>query len=275
MNAEDVSRYDQITGDGCASRNTTVCGSGVSTATICAKVGRAIGWTFLETSMIEYCTSADVNGTPSCHFTSLRNVNVIVRRSADSVHDVASCGTGRNASSYVIRPSNRLLDTTFVGLAGVDPAASPAGSGSVFATSVVPVAALDALDALQAPWLSKLQPVITPALMRNSLRVDIRYPAFTYLGMLTDVACPPPRSAWRSPLVVDTHAPFQLNSGRCTLPERTLGCTIFRNEFSVFLNSMGLFPTHQPSNSYMQFWSIGFDANPRDCRLISYTAGDC
>src|SRR5471032_29138 len=123
MNAEDVSRYDQITGDGCASRNTTVCGSGVSTATICAKVGRAIGWTFLETSMIEYCTSADVNGTPSCHFTSLRNVNVI-------------------------RPSNRLLDTTFVGLAGVDPAASPAGSGSVFATSVVPVAALD------APWPS-------------------------------------------------------------------------------------------------------------------------
>jgi hypothetical protein len=45
--------------------------------------GRAIGCTFFDTSMMEYCTSAEVNGVPSCHFTSSRKLNVMVRRSAD------------------------------------------------------------------------------------------------------------------------------------------------------------------------------------------------
>src|SRR3546814_17510504 len=40
------------------------------------------------------CTSADVNGLPSCHLTPLRKLKVMVFPSGDDFHDVASMGSG-------------------------------------------------------------------------------------------------------------------------------------------------------------------------------------
>ena len=54
------------------------------------------------------CTSAEVKGLPSCHFTPGRSLKAMVSPSGETVHDVASCGSSLNCGSYVTSPSNIL-----------------------------------------------------------------------------------------------------------------------------------------------------------------------
>ncbi len=92
-------------GAGVSSLNTTVCASGVSTASSALNVLMPRGWNFFSTSMIENWTSALVKGEPSWNLTPSRNLNVIVLPSLLSVHAVARLGTGFRSKLYSKSPS--------------------------------------------------------------------------------------------------------------------------------------------------------------------------
>jgi len=62
--------------------------------------------------MAVYCTSADVNGLPSCQLTPWRSLNVIVLPSGDDCHDVASTGSGSPLAFRSTRGSMILPPTT-------------------------------------------------------------------------------------------------------------------------------------------------------------------
>src|ERR1700752_3032157 len=70
----------------------TVLSSGVSMAVIDLFAMTPVGCLTIRPFSYVNFTSADVNGVPSCHFTPLRSLKVIVSPSGEMVHDSASSG---------------------------------------------------------------------------------------------------------------------------------------------------------------------------------------
>src|ERR1041384_2290151 len=81
-------------GDGFESLNTAVVASGVSTSVRLAQIALPRGCSLRQTSSAENLRSAEVNGLPSCHFTSLRKVKRNSLASGESFQEVASFGVG-------------------------------------------------------------------------------------------------------------------------------------------------------------------------------------
>ncbi len=68
---------------------------------LCSAADFPIVWIVLKVKT----TSFEVKGLPSCHFTPLRRLNVMLRPSLDWVHDSARTGTGSSELDSPTSPS--------------------------------------------------------------------------------------------------------------------------------------------------------------------------